>query len=104
MFSECGVLEMMVGMGVVRMDIRVAGHRSYLNAPGSYKYRERWCLMEKQPWEHRGEMQVSLPLGQNEERKGECHLSGRAVCSVKTNPTNPVSSNRLVLQFPRMGR
>lgn len=50
------------------MDIRVAGHRSYLNAPGSYKYRERWCLMEKQPWEHRGEMQVSLPLGQNVER------------------------------------
>lgn len=60
--------------------------------------------MGKQPWEHRGEMQVSLPLGQNEDRKGECHLSGRDVCSIKTNSANHVSSNRLVFHFPRMGR
>lgn len=48
--------------------------------------------MEKQPWEHRGETQVSLSLGQNEDRKGEYHLSRKAVHSVKTNLANQVSA------------
>lgn len=51
----------------------------------------------------RGEMQVSLPLGQNEDRECEYHFSRTAVCAI-----NPVSSlltfDRLVSWFPRIDR